>query len=75
MASFPTFIGSALANPSKLHFCVVGDLAFFYDLNAISNHNVLHNVRILLINNGCGTEFKNYKPFLQRSLVMMPTLT
>ena len=58
-----TFIGSALANPSKLHFCVVGDLAFFYDLNAISNHNVLHNVRILLINNGCGTEFKNYNHF------------
>ena len=58
-----TFVGSALANPDKLHFCVVGDLAFFYDLNAIANHNVLRNVRILLINNGCGTEFKNYNHF------------
>lgn len=58
-----TFVGSALANPNKLHFCVVGDLAFFYDLNAIANHNVLRNIRILLINNGCGTEFKNYNHF------------
>lgn len=58
-----TFVGSALANPDKLHFCVVGDLAFFYDLNGIANHNVLNNVRILLINNGCGTEFKNYNHF------------
>lgn len=58
-----TFIGSSLADPMKLHFCVIGDLAFFYDLNAIANHNVLNNLRILLINNGCGTEFKNYSHF------------
>ena len=58
-----TLIGSALANPDKIHFCVVGDLAFFYDLNGIANNNVLNNVRILLINNGCGTEFKNYSHF------------
>lgn len=58
-----TFVGSALANPKKLHFCVVGDLAFFYDLNAIANHNILNNLRIILINNGCGTEFKNYSHF------------
>lgn len=58
-----TFVGSALASPDKLHFCVVGDLAFFYDLNAIANRNVLNNIRILLVNNGCGTEFKNYNHF------------
>lgn len=58
-----TFVGSALAHSEKLHFCVVGDLAFFYDLNAIANHNVGNNMRILLINNGCGTEFKNYSHF------------
>ena len=57
------FVGSALAEPNRLHFCVVGDLAFFYDLNAIANHNILRNMRILLINNGCGTEFKNYNHF------------
>lgn len=58
-----TFVGSALAHPEKLHFCAVGDLAFFYDLNAIANHNVGNNMRILLVNNGCGTEFKNYSHF------------
>ena len=61
-----TFIGSSLADPMKLHFCVIGDLAFFYDLNAIANHNVLNNLRILLINNGCGKEFKNYSLVLCR---------
>ena len=58
-----TLVGSALASPERLHFCVVGDLAFFYDLNAIANHNVRNNIRILLINNGCGAEFKNYSHF------------
>ena len=58
-----TFAGAALADPTKLYFCVVGDLAFFYDLNAIASHNILNNLRILLINNGCGAEFKNYNHF------------
>ena len=61
-----TLIGSALVNPQKLHFVVVGDLAFFYDLNSVANKNVGNNVRILLINNGCGTEFKNYTHFATR---------
>lgn len=58
-----TLIGSSLANKERLHFCVVGDLAFFYDLNSLANHNVGNNIRILLVNNGCGTEFKNYNHF------------
>lgn len=55
-----TLIGASLANPQKLYFGVLGDLAFFYDLNSLGNHNVGENLRILLINNGVGTEFKNY---------------
>lgn len=55
-----TLIGSSLATPEKIHFCVVGDLAFFYDLNSIGNHHVASNIRILLINNGRGTEFRNF---------------
>ena len=55
-----TIIGASLANPEKLHFLVSGDLAFFYDLNAICNRHVGKNVRILLINNGKGIEFRNY---------------
>lgn len=55
-----SFIGASLANPEKLFFCVAGDLAFFYDMNVIGNRHVGKNVRILLVNNGKGTEFRNY---------------
>ena len=55
-----TLFGASLANPNKLHFLMTGDLAFFYDLNAIGNRHVGKNVRILLINNGDGTEFRMY---------------
>lgn len=58
-----TVIGGSIANPEKLHFIVIGDLAFFYDMNSLGNHNIGNNLRILLINNGCGTEFKNYNHF------------
>ena len=58
-----SFLGSTLASPDRLHFLVIGDLAFFYDLNSLANHNVGKNARILLINNGIGTEFKNYNHF------------
>lgn len=53
-----SLIGASLANPNKIHYLVTGDLAFFYDLNAIGNRHVGNNVRILLINNGVGGEFK-----------------
>ena len=53
-----TLIGASLANPPKIHYLVVGDLAFFYDLNSIGNRHVGNNVRILLVNNGRGVEFR-----------------
>ena len=53
-------LGASLAQPDKLFFGVVGDLAFFYDLNALGNRHVGPNVRLLLVNNGRGTEFRNY---------------
>lgn len=53
-------IGSALASPEKPHFAFVGDLAFFYDMNSLGNRHVSPNMRILLVNNGCGAEFKLY---------------
>lgn len=55
-----SLIGASLANPNKLYFGIFGDLAFFYDMNSLGNHNIKNNVRILLINNGRGTEFRNY---------------
>lgn len=35
-------------------------MAFFYDMNVLGNRHVGRNVRILLVNNGKGTEFRNY---------------
>lgn len=55
-----SLIGASLVNKEKLYFGVFGDLAFFYDLNSIGNRCVGSNLRILLINNGKGVEFKNY---------------
>ena len=55
-----TIIGASLVNPERLYFTVLGDLAFFYDMNAIGNRHVGNNVRILMVNNGKGTEFRQY---------------
>lgn len=55
-----TMMGASLAKPNKLFFGVFGDLAFFYDMNVIGNRHVGNNVRILLVNNGKGNEFRNY---------------
>jgi len=53
-----TLIGASLANPQKIHYLAVGDLAFFYDLNSLGNRHIGNNVRILLVNNGRGIEFR-----------------
>ncbi len=53
-----TLIGASLAHPDRLHYGVIGDLAFFYDLNVLGNRHLGANVRILLVNNGGGAEFK-----------------
>lgn len=55
-----TLIGASLSNAKKNYYAVVGDLAFFYDLNSLGNRNIKSNLRIILINNGGGTEFHNY---------------
>lgn len=55
-----TMIGASFVQPEKIFIGVFGDLAFFYDLNVIGNRHVGNNVRILLINNGKGNEFRNY---------------
>ena len=55
-----SLLGASLADPNKLFFCMIGDLAFFYDMNSIGNRHVGKNLRILLVNNGKGTEFRQY---------------
>ena len=55
-----SLIGASLSNPEKLYYGIVGDLAFFYDMNVLGNRHIGANVRLLVVNNGCGTEFMNY---------------
>lgn len=55
-----TIIGASLVNPNKNYIGIVGDLAFFYDMNALGNRHIGPNLRLLVVNNGLGMEFKNY---------------
>ncbi len=53
-----TMAGASLCNPDKLYIAMVGDLAFFYDMNVLGNRHVGNNVRIILVNNGQGNEMR-----------------
>ena len=59
-----TFLGQSVVT-DKLCLMVIGDLAFYYDMNALGIRHIKNNVRILLVNNNGGVEFKlndeNYK--------------
>lgn len=52
--------GASFCHPDKIYYAVVGDLSFFYDMNSLGNRHIGNNVRILLVNNGKGQEFRNY---------------
>lgn len=53
-----TVIGQACANLNKLTFAIIGDLAFFYDMNSLGLRQVPNNLRIIVVNNNKGEEFK-----------------
>lgn len=55
--SLSTAIGYA-SSSTKTNFIVLGDLSFFYDMNALWNGNIRPNVRILLLNNSGGEIFE-----------------
>ncbi len=50
------FIGQAAAS-DRLSFLILGDLTFFYDMNALWNRYIGKNVRIVLLNNECEALF------------------
>ena len=52
-----TAIGASVET-DELCFHITGDLAFFYDMNALGIRHINNNVRILLCNNNGGMEFK-----------------
>ncbi len=53
-----TAVGASLSNKKCIHFCAVGDLMFYYDMNSLGNRDITGNLRILLINNNGGGIFK-----------------
>ena len=53
-----SFLGASFVNLKRISYCVLGDLTFFYDINALGNRDIGNNVRILLINNNGGGLFK-----------------
>ena len=52
---------SASCNPDEVVFCVIGDLSFFYDQNALWNSNLGGNLRIIMLNDNHGGIFDNVK--------------
>lgn len=56
--SLSTSIGYAMSS-DKLNFCLIGDLSFFYDMNALWTNAFGSNYRVLLLNNGGGEIFKS----------------
>ena len=52
-----TAVGQALST-DKLVFLLVGDVAFFYDRNALWNQYLPNNLRIILLNNHGGSIFR-----------------
>ena len=58
--SLSTSAGMSLATQANV-YCVIGDLSFFYDQNAIWNTRLRGNLRILLLNNGGGKIFQHVK--------------
>lgn len=58
--SLSTAAGFSLATDA-LTVCVIGDLSFFYDQNALWNSNIGGNLRIVLLNNSGGGIFRQLK--------------
>ena len=53
-----TALGYSSAS-AKLNFVVIGDLSFFYNMNALWYESLRPNLRILLLNNGGGEIFES----------------
>lgn len=52
--------GASLGREGRV-WCVIGDLSFFYDENALWQQQLTGNLRILLLNNGGGAIFRNLR--------------
>lgn len=52
---------SPSAKSQQKVFCVLGDLSFFYDTNALWNQNLNGSLRIIVLNNGGGAIFGKFE--------------
>ena len=61
--SLSTAVGFSMCkNKSDKHvYCVLGDLSFFYDQNALWNRNLNGKLRIIVLNNGGGAIFGKFQ--------------
>lgn len=67
--SLSTAVGYASAN-SKLTYLIIGDLSFFYDMNALWISSLPSTMRIVLINNNGGSML--FKPFMKDMMEKYP---
>lgn len=65
--SLSTAAGFSLATDRNV-YCVIGDLSFFYDENALWQQQLRGNFRILLLNNAQGGIFRNLNGLEQSSV-------
>lgn len=63
-----TGLGISQVDKTKNTYIILGDLAFFYDLNCLGNRFIDKNLRILLINNGKGVEMRIHESGVQKNL-------
>ena len=68
-----TAAGAAIVS-EKINTIITGDLGFFYDSNALMNHHLTSNLKIIVINNGGGGIFRfipgpEKTPFLEEFFV------
>jgi 2-succinyl-5-enolpyruvyl-6-hydroxy-3-cyclohexene-1-carboxylate synthase len=55
--SLSTAVGAALATDKQV-ICILGDVSFQYDKNALWNTNLPNNLKIIVMNNGGGNIFR-----------------
>ncbi|MCR5696592.1 MAG: 2-succinyl-5-enolpyruvyl-6-hydroxy-3-cyclohexene-1-carboxylic-acid synthase [Marinilabiliaceae bacterium] len=64
--SLSAAVGYAMLKKDELVLCIIGDLSFFYDHNALWNNDLPSNLRVLLLNDGGGKIF-SHLPGLEQS--------
>ena len=65
-----SLVGQSFNDANKMCFGLIGDLAFFYDMNILGNRDIKNNIRILCVNNNRGVEFSlspMYAPILHKN--------